>query len=211
VNERTDRSPARAPADPDAALMCRVREGDDDAFTRLFAQWRRPLVRFTVRFVSDQARGEELAQDVFLKIYRARERYEPRERFAAYLFRVATNHCLNELRRAEHKARGDNVEDLVHEPADAQGTGADEIVQAAELQQVVRSAVGRLPPTQRAALLLLRDEGLGYEEIADALETSVAAVKSLLNRARKALMSDLEPYLDHPLATAPAGAGGHAT
>lgn len=197
------------PADPDAALMCRVRDGDDDAFTRLFAHWRRPLVRFTVRFVGDQARGEELAQDVFLKIYRARERYEPRERFAAYLFRVATNHCLNELRRSEHRTRGDNVEDMAHEPADEHQAGADAIFQAAEIQVAVRAAVGKLPATQRAALLLLREEGLGYEEIADALETSVSAVKSLLNRARKALAAELQPFLEHPLA-APGAAGGGA-
>ena len=196
------------PTDPDAALMCRVRDGDDDAFTRLFATWRRPLVRFTVRFVSDQARGEELAQDVFLKVYRARERYEPRERFAAYLFRVATNHCLNELRRSEHKARGDNVEDLAHEPVDAHQAGADAVIEAAEIQVAVRAAVGKLPPTQRAALLLLREEGLGYEEIADALETSVSAVKSLLNRARKALTAELQPFLEHPLAAPGAADGG---
>lgn len=199
------------PSDPDAALMCRVRDGDDDAFTRLFANWRRPLVRFTVRFVGDQARGEELAQDVFLKVYRARERYEPRERFAAYLFRVATNHCLNELRRSEHKVRGDNVEDLAHEPADAQQATADAVFEAAEIQVAVRAAVGKLPPTQRAALLLLREEGLGYEEIADALETSVSAVKSLLNRARKALVAELQPFLEHPLAISGAAGGGAAS
>ena len=193
---------AALPLDPDALLMCRVRDGDDDAFTRLFTNWRRPLVRFTVRFVGDQARGEELAQDVFLKIYRARERYEPRERFAAYMFRVATNHCLNELRRSEHKARGENVEDMATEPADRFQPAADAVFEASEIQAAVRVAVGKLPPTQRAALLLLREEGLGYEEIADSLETSVAAVKSLLNRARKSLLLELQPFLEHPLAQA---------
>ncbi len=192
------------PVDDDAVLMCRVRDGDDDAFTELFSRWRRPMVRFTVRFVGDQARGEELAQDVFLKLYRARERYEPRERFAAYVFRVATNHCLNELRRAEHKARGENVEEMSQEPADVGHAAADAVVEAAQIQAAVRVAVGKLPPTQRAALLLLREEGLGYEEIAVALETSVAAVKSLLNRARKALVLELEPFLESPMA-APVG------
>ena len=85
----------------------------------------------------------------------------------------------------------------------------DAIFQAAEIQVAVRAAVGKLPATQRAALLLLREEGLGYEELADALETSVSAVKSLLNRARKALAAELQPFLEHPLA-APGAAGGGA-
>lgn len=182
--------------DEDAALMCQVRDGDDDAFTRLFARWRGPLVRFTVRFVGDQARGEELAQDVLLKVYRVRERYVPSERFAAYLFRIATNHCLNELRRAEHRAPRVELDAGDDAPADAESPTADEMLHGDRLQSAVRAAVGRLPPNQRAALLLQHDEGLAYEEIADALETSVAAVKSLLNRARRALMSDLAPLLE---------------
>ena len=182
--------------DEDAALMCLVRDGDDDAFTRLFARWRAPLVRFTVRFVGDQARGEELAQDVLLKIYRVRERYVPSERFAAYLYRIATNHCLNELRRAEHRAPRVEIEVADEATVDASNPTVDEMLQGDRLQTAVRAAVGRLPPNQRAALLLQHDEGLAYEEIADALETSVAAVKSLLNRARRALMQDLAPLLD---------------
>jgi RNA polymerase sigma-70 factor (ECF subfamily) len=182
--------------DEDAALMCLVRDGDDDAFTRLFARWRAPLVRFTVRFVGDQARGEELAQDVLLKIYRVRERYVPSERFAAYLYRIATNHCLNELRRAEHRTPRVEIEVADEATADASNPTVDEMLQGDRLQTAVRAAVGRLPPNQRAALLLQHDEGLAYEEIADALETSVSAVKSLLNRARRALMQDLAPLLD---------------
>jgi len=173
-----------------------VRDGDDDAFTRLFARWRAPLVRFTVRFVGDQARGEELAQDVLLKIYRVRERYVPSERFAAYLYRIATNHCLNELRRAEHRTPRVEIEVADEATADASNPTVDEMLQGDRLQTAVRAAVGRLPPNQRAALLLQHDEGLAYEEIADALETSVSAVKSLLNRARRALMQDLAPLLD---------------
>ena len=182
--------------DEDAALMCLVRDGYDDAFTRLFARWRAPLVRFTVRFVGDQARGEELAQDVLLKIYRVRERYVPSERFAAYLYRIATNHCLNELRRAEHRTPRVEIEVADEATVDASNPTVDEMLQGDRLQTAVRAAVGRLPPNQRAALLLQHDEGLAYEEIADALETSVAAVKSLLNRARRALMQDLAPLLD---------------
>lgn len=181
--------------DEDAELMCRARDGDAEAFTELFRRWRRPMVRFAVRFCGQQARGEELAQDVFLKIYRARGRYEPREAFRAYIFRVATNHCLNEVRRAEHRHRGGAVEDLKREPV-GERPEADELLHAERVQQAVRAAVAGLPETQRAALLLQKEQGMALVEIAETLETTVGAVKSLLNRARKALMAELAPLLE---------------
>ncbi len=180
----------------DAELMVRVREGDEDAFAEIFSRWRRPMVRFAVRFVGSQERGEELAQDIFLKIYRARARYEPREAFRAYIFRVATNHCLNEVRRAEHRYAGGAVEDLKVQPADAVSPSADALVHAARIQSAVRAAVAALPPTQRAALLLQKEQGMPLTDIAETLETTVAAVKSLLNRARKALQAELAPLLE---------------
>ncbi len=181
--------------DEDAQLMCRARGGDDAAFQALFARWRVPMVRFCVRFVGSQARGEELAQDVFLKLYRARGRYEPRERFRAYIFRVATNHCLNEVRRHEYKRPTVGVDDLPSEPTDAHRPAADALLHADRLQQAVRAAVAGLPPNQRAALLLQREDGLAHQDIAETLETTVGAVKSLLNRARKTLMAELAPLM----------------
>ncbi len=186
--------------DDDARLMTQVRDGDDEAFAELFQRWRRPMVRFAVRFVGHQERGEELAQDVFLKVYRARHRYEPREAFRAYIFRVATNHCLNEVRRAEYRLRPVAVEDLKVEPRDRKSAGADELVDAARIQARVREVVASLPAQQRAALLLQKEQGLPLAEIAATLETSVGAVKSLLNRARKTLMAELGPLLETPRA-----------
>lgn len=183
--------------DADAELMCRARDGDADAFGQLFDRWRVPMVRFAVRFVGDQARGEELAQDVFLKIYRARHRYEPREKFRAYIFKIATNHCINNKNRAEHRRPKIAMQDLRVEPTDRR-PDADELVHAEALRVQVRSAVAQLPAKQRAALLLQKEDGLGYQEIADALETTVSAVKSLLNRARTTLLRDLAPLLDPP-------------
>lgn len=184
--------------DADAELMCRARDGDPDAFGELFNRWRLPMVRFAVRFIGDQARGEELAQDVFLKIYRARHRYEPREAFRAYIFKVATNHCINQKNRAENRRPRVAVDDLRVEPIDRRRPDATELVHAEALRRQVRAAVAELPPKQRAALLLQKEDGLGYQEIADALSTSVSAVKSLLNRARNALLRDLAPLLDRP-------------
>lgn len=182
--------------DEDARLMCLARDGDDDAFERLFARWRLPIVRFSVRFVGRHDRGEEIAQEVFLKLYRARARYEPRERFAAWIFRVATNTCLNEVRRPEYRHRSVDVDDLVHEPVDRARPRADDAVHALRLQAAVREAVATLPDTQRAALLLQQDQGLSYDEIAAALDSTVPAIKALLNRARRTLTGCLGPWLE---------------
>ncbi len=186
--------------DDDAQLMCRARDGDPEAFAELFRRWRRPMVRFAVRFCGRQDRGEELAQDIFLKIYRARARYVPREAFRSYIFRVATNHCINEVRRAEHRHRGGSVDAMPIEPGDDDRPGADALVHADRIQKAVRSAVAALPETQRAALLLQKEHGLPLTEIADNLETTVSAVKSLLNRARKKLTAELAPFMtDEPV------------
>ncbi len=183
-------------ADEDTQLMCRCRAGDSAAFAQLFERWRRPMVRFATRFVGNQARGEELAQDIFMKVYRARTRYEPRERFRAFLFRVATNHCLNEVRRPEYRRPATSLDSLVIEPIDRRRPAPEALVHAARMQASVRAAVLELPPNQRAALLLQREQGLGLAEIAQALDTTVGAVKSLLNRARKTLMTSLKPLLN---------------
>lgn len=198
---------SRTALDDDAALMCRVRDGDDEAFRALYQRWRAPIVRFTVRFVGQQARGEELAQDVLMKVYRARHRYEPRERFAAWIYRIARNHCLNEVRRAEHRTGKVGLDETA-EPPDQGRPQADALVAASRLQTAVREAVGRLPENQRAALIMQREEGMPLEDIAAALETTVGAVKALLNRARKKLMADLAPLLTAAdPASAPAEAG----
>lgn len=181
--------------DDDAQLMCRARDGDPEAFAELFRRWRRPIVRFAVRFCGRQDRGEELAQDIFLKIYRARARYEPREAFRSYIFRVATNHCINEVRRAEHRHRGGSVDAMPVEPEDGGRPGADALLHADRIQKAVRAAVAGLPETQRAALLLQKEQGMPLAEIAENLETTVGAVKSLLNRARKSLMAELAPFV----------------
>jgi len=93
------------PPDPDAALMVAFQGGDERAFRNLFEKYGRAMVSFCHHFVRDQARAEELAQDVFLKLYRTAARYQPTARFKTYLYRIASNHCLNELRRGEYAGR----------------------------------------------------------------------------------------------------------
>jgi len=180
-------------SDPDVALMLAFANGQEDAFVQLYQRHRDRIVGFTRRMLGDQARAEEAAQDVFLKLYRARTSYEPRSRFSTFLYRIAANHCLNLQSRLDRKLvdRG-----RAFEPNAAPG-GADQHAALAQkrLRQLLSAALGRLPDRQRAALLLVHYEGLSYREAADAIDVSEAAVKSLIHRARAAMIAELEPLL----------------
>lgn len=176
--------------DPDVQLMLAVKRDDRQAFETLFRKYAEQLVGFATSFVSSRARAEELAQDTFVQLYDSRRRYEPRARFATWLYRIATNLCLSELRRAEHRhtlrpepTADDDEGFQIDSLPDPEGRDTEENVSAKETVQRMREALQELPPQQRAALLLARVEGLSYVEVAQALGCSVAAVKSLIHRA----------------------------
>jgi len=188
--------------DPDAALMLAFQRGDAAAFRALYERHARAMVGFCHRFVKDGARAEELAQDVFVKLHRSAGGYSPRARFKTFLYRVATNTCLNELRRGEYAAHQAAPGARPDEPEagpdlDALPSGDASPLQALEagrLAEAVTALLAGLPEKQRAAFVLCRFEGLSYEEIAEALETSVSAVKSLVHRATVAAAGALAPF-----------------
>lgn len=185
--------------------MLAVKEGDREAFETLFRRYMRPLHHFVRRFVGNPSVAEELVQEIFFKIYRAAANYEPRGRFTTYLYRVATNHCLNEIRRADYRERFDSLD---QPPAYAEGerwalelpdqkqAGADALFWAQTMAEKLQELLLELPNKQRAALLLNRIEALSYQEIAEVLDVSVGAVKSLLHRARTTLRQRLEAWQD---------------
>ena len=179
--------------DQDAELMIRLRDhGDSGAFEQLYKRFTPPLISFLVRMVRDAARAEELAQDVFLRIYQARDRYEPRAKFSTYLFGIASNLALNDLDRA-HRKRERPLETMPGsaEPIDDRPGLADEI-EARLTGEKIERALAALPARQRAALLMRSSHGLSYAEIADELGASESSVKSLLHRARAELLSQLK-------------------
>lgn len=182
--------------DPDAALMVAFQRGDESAFRTLFERHARSMVAFCHHFVRDAARAEELAQDVFLKLHNAAPSYRPSARFKTFLYRIASNHCLNELRRGEYGARGaeprGEAVDLDALPGGA-ATPEEEAVGDA-LGRAVGELLRRLPERQRAAFAMCRFQGLSYEEIAEVLEVSVPAVKSLIHRATEAAAEALAPF-----------------
>jgi len=182
--------------DPDAALMLAFQRGDAGAFRTLFERHARAMVAFCHHFVRDAARAEELAQDVFVKLHQAADRYRPTARFRTFLYRIASNHCLNELRRGEYGARRSAEGSEPADPDELASAAAtpEEAAGAADLERAVTELLARLPEKQRAALVLCRLEGLSYEEIAEVLDTSVSAVKSLVHRATVAAADALAPF-----------------
>jgi len=184
--------------DVDATLLLAFQRGDEAAFRLLYERNSRAMIAFCHRFVRDAARAEELAQDVFVKLYRSAHRYHPSARFKTFLYRVATNHCLNEVRRAEFTARASAPAAGGEPPGlDALPSGAadpHEVAVGRSLERAVVAMLGALPEKQRAALVLCRFEGMSYEEIAETLETSVSAVKSLVHRATVSAAAALAPF-----------------
>lgn len=182
-------------SDEDARLMLAFAAGDESAFDSLFDRWSARLLHFLERMVRDRAVAEELLQESFLRIHRARDRYQPTARFSTWLYTIASNAARNELRRPFRRAS--------HESADESGEGAgtplvdasppsDELAAARQRQGTLEVALARLPERQRAALWLAAVEGLSYAEVAEALDVTPASVKSLVHRARVALADALD-------------------
>jgi RNA polymerase sigma-70 factor (ECF subfamily) len=189
--------------DADAQLMMRFKAGDLAAFEDLFARHARSLVNFAYRFVHNREVAEELAQEVFIKVHDAAPTYRPEAKFTTWLFRIATNVCLNETRRAHYKARhesldspvGDDPDARPLELADTTRLGADTLLERRAVSDSIKQALATLPEKQRIAFILNKYQELSYAETAEVMSTSEKAVKSLIHRAKEAMAQRLRPLL----------------
>ncbi len=189
--------------DPDVQLMLRVREGDEAAFARLVETYQDRLVGLLTHLNSDRDAAEDLAQEVFLRVYRARRGYVPTAKFSTWLFRIAQNLASNSRRgRGRRKevafAGSSDVTDSRPQEALVAEKSAfmpSRQVAKVELQMVVREALEELGERQKLAVLLHRFEGMSYADIAETMEMTPQAVKSLLSRARESLRAKLEGYV----------------
>jgi RNA polymerase sigma-70 factor (ECF subfamily) len=189
----------------DVQLMLGVKAGDEVSFELLLERYRLPLVRFLGRMVRDYAHAEDLAQEVFLRVYRARGKYKPSAKFTTWLFRIATNLALNSVRDERHRQR----EVSLDEPAGAHESGEAEPaldvpsrepgvlghMLARQRANRIRRAILRLPEKQRVAVLLHKYQEMDYDEIARVLDCSQSALKSLLFRAYETLRVELAPLV----------------
>jgi RNA polymerase sigma-70 factor (ECF subfamily) len=190
----TGTSPGNAMA-ADEALLRAAGQGDRNAFGQFVERHHRSIVQFAYRFLNcrDRATAEDLAQDVFLKAWQATPTYKPQARATTWLFRIATNTCLN--RKRADRLRRTIALPQAELPSHAQEAG-ENTVSEAELR--VRRQITRLPEAQRAAVVLRHYHELPYADIAEILGTTVPSVESLLFRARKALRQALQKDLDFP-------------
>jgi RNA polymerase sigma-70 factor (ECF subfamily) len=175
----------------DAELMLRVRDGDSVSFALLLERHRGPVIHFVYRMVLNQAIAEELAQEVFLRVYRSRASYEPTAKFTTWLFRIATHLALNWIRDAKNEKNQDSLDEdsqegISRQVSDRQPTIEQKMIQQARLKEV-RAAIETLPAKQRAAVLMHKYEEMEYSQIAKVLQCSESAVKSLLFRAYETL------------------------
>ncbi|MEM6799145.1 MAG: sigma-70 family RNA polymerase sigma factor [Planctomycetota bacterium] len=192
-------------ADPDVRLMLRVRDDDAAAFEELMLRYQNRVVSLIGHLVGRRDMAEDLAQDVFLRVYRARKRYVPGAKFSTWLFTIANNVASNALRSLSRRKEvhvapspgdtGANPLELSAAAASALMPGR--LADKAELCDAVQQAVATLGERQRVAVLLAKFEGLSYTEIGEVLDMTPQAIKSMLSRARGKLREALEPYLQH--------------
>jgi RNA polymerase sigma-70 factor (ECF subfamily) len=189
--------------DLDAQLMLRFKDGDMGAFEALFARHTRSIINFAYRFVRNREIAEELAQEVFLKVYENAAGYRVQAKFTSWLYKIATNVCLNEIRKPQfripHRSLnapgldGGNHDDEIPESGTAKGP--DAILERRTLARILKEALEHIPEKQRVAFILNKYQELSYAEVAEVLDSSEKAVKSLIHRAKEALAERLKPIM----------------
>jgi RNA polymerase sigma-70 factor (ECF subfamily) len=195
--------PADWRAMTDAEIMLRVREGDDVGFNFLIEKYRKPIINFMYRMVHNQAVAEELAQEVFLRVYRSRQTYRAEAKFTTWLYRIATNLGVNHARDTRHERSAQTI--YLDQPDAETGTTPDvadmhpdveEEMLKDERMRAIRKHVMALPERQRTAVLMHKYQGLDYKEIGAVLRLSESATKSLLFRAYQTLREKLKGFVE---------------
>jgi RNA polymerase sigma-70 factor (ECF subfamily) len=189
-------------ADGDAEMMLRVKAGDEDAFGYLLQKYRRAMVHFMFRTTRTQAAAEDLAQEVFLRVYRSRQSYEASAKFTTWLYRIATNLAINHARDTKNERPENTVSvDAKNEEtgqsfdlADGSLTAEQNLVRRERLM-AIRAKVLGLPDKQRTAVLMHKYQGIDYKQIAEVLKLSESATKSLLFRAYETLREQLKEFV----------------
>ena len=192
-------------ADPDVRLMLQVRDGNAAAFEELMLRYQNRLVTVLEHLVGKRGQAEDLAQDVFLRVYRARHTYQPGSKFSTWLFTIANNVASNSLRSRSRRRevqvaavdRGNDEPLTIEQLAKAaSGLMPARQLDKAELCDMVKAALDTLSERQRLAVLLNKFEEMSYADIAATMNMTPQAIKSLLSRARENLREVLEPYLE---------------
>ena len=196
--------------DPDVQLMLRFQQGDEDGFLKLFSKYQTRIIHFCFRFCGDRTLAEDLAQDVFLRVYRGAVRYRPKAKFITWLYRIAVNVCLNDARkqkkawlfrsldrvdRPTRPGAADDPDGRMPEYADTNSISAEDEMALRERDEKIKAALTKLPDEQRAAVLLRIYDDFSYREIADQMAVSEGKVKTLIFRGRQQMKEALKDWL----------------
>jgi RNA polymerase sigma-70 factor (ECF subfamily) len=185
--------------DVDVTLMLRVGTGDEQAFEELIERHQNAVIGTVAKMLGNSSDAEDIAQQVFIRLWKSAPRYQPTAKFTTFLFTIARNLVFNESRRRSRKkeySMEEREDDFHLQTPDTQNVSPDQGMLHAELQKSVDLAIAALPEKQRLAVILRRYEGMPYDEIGRVLELSIPAVKSQLFRARNTLRDSLKDYLD---------------
>jgi RNA polymerase sigma-70 factor (ECF subfamily) len=189
--------------DPDVQLMLRFKNGDEDAFRMLFSKYQRQIVNFCFRFCPDHELAEDLAQDVFLRVYRSANRYRPDARFTTWIYRIAVNVCLNESRKARYSVHIDSMDhpmqkggdEIPRELADSKASSISDMLASKQRDELIKRSMSNLPEQQRIAVVLCIYHEFSYREIASQMSVSESKVKTLIFRGRQHLKEILKKQL----------------
>jgi RNA polymerase sigma-70 factor (ECF subfamily) len=203
---RRTRNVSEAITDPDSVLMLRVQSGNMDAFDTLVEKYKQPIVSFATRTLGDAMEAQDVAQNAFVLVFKARGRFRFACRFSTWLYTIARNLCRNEIRRRSRNRVASGVDSLRHEAVErreflrwqwntAKLGNVPEAVFQRELREKIDQLLKRLSERERTAILLLQDEDFSYADVAAVLGTSLAATKTLIHRGRKTLKQELRRYL----------------
>lgn len=189
--------------DADADRMMRVQQGDLQAFEGLVDQYKRPIFNLVYRMLRDRDEAEDITQKVFIQVYRASDRYRPTAKFSTWIFTIARNLTLNEIRRRSRKPWTDSLDETMDgegpaqhlDPPDHRARPANQELAHQEFLQCLEEAIDQLPENQRIAVLLCREGDISYEEMAKVMGCSLSAVKSLIFRGRETIKKRAQNYL----------------
>jgi len=185
---------------PEAKIMVEVAKGDLSAFREIVEPHQNPLLNYIYRYTGDRASSEDIAQEVFLRVFKNAKEYRPLSSFRTWLFKIATNLCLNELRDNKRHRNTIDIFELNEAGfvalAEKRPSPVREL-ENRELSSALKEAVKNLPEKQRVALLLHKYSGFSYLEISQMMDCSISAVESLIHRARQSLRKQLSPYLQN--------------
>jgi RNA polymerase sigma-70 factor (ECF subfamily) len=187
--------------DPGVGWMLRYQRGDERAFDQLVERYSPRVFALLTRFLGPAENREDLVQEVFLRVIRARAGWRPEARFSTWLYRIVFNLCVNETERRKPGVSMDAAQDELGDGwQDERAPAPAEALERGDVVQAVRAAIAALPARQRMALVLAKYEELPYDEVAGVLGTSEKAVKSMIHRAREALRAQLSSFLEEEVA-----------